>query len=117
MSVDYPELRRDLLRSMKKLRNEIPEAMNAFAELGKVAYGDGALEPKHKELIALGISIASNCDGCIGFHTRSSLVKGATRQEILETIAVAIQMGGGPSMINGTQALEAVEQYEAVLKK
>ena len=117
MTVDYPELRRELLRSMKKLRIDIPDAMKAFADLGKVAYGEGAMEPKYKELIALGIAIANHCDGCIGFHTRSALTKGATRAEIAETIAVAIQMGGGPSMIYGSQALEAVEQYTEALSK
>ena len=65
---------------------------------------------KTKELIALAIGIAGRCDGCIGFHTKAAIQQGATRQEVLETIDVAVYMGGGPSYVYGAQALEAFDQ-------
>jgi alkylhydroperoxidase/carboxymuconolactone decarboxylase family protein YurZ len=37
---------------------------------------------------------------------------GATRAEIEETIAVAVYMGGGPSLMYGADALAAFEQFE-----
>jgi alkylhydroperoxidase/carboxymuconolactone decarboxylase family protein YurZ len=41
------------------------------------------------------------------------LKAGATKEEIAETIGVAVMMGGGPSVVYGAQALEAVGQVTA----
>jgi AhpD family alkylhydroperoxidase len=68
---------------------------------------------KHKELIATGIAIAARCNGCIGAHVAAALKAGATKQELIETIDVAVLMGGGPAIIYGTQALAAVEELSA----
>ena len=52
------------------------------------------------------------CDGCIAFHVHDSLDAGATTAEISETIGVAVMMGGGPALVYGCEALEAVEQFQ-----
>jgi AhpD family alkylhydroperoxidase len=62
--------------------------------------------------MALGIGIAARCGGCIAFHTNGALKAGATRPEVLETIGVAILMGGAPAMIYGCEALAALDQFE-----
>ena len=36
------------------------------------------------------------------------------REEVAEAIGVAIQMGGGPSMVYGGQALRAYDEFAAV---
>jgi AhpD family alkylhydroperoxidase len=95
-----------------KLIAEIPETMAGFGELHAAAVSKGALDTKTKELIALSIGISVRCNGCIAFHVHDALKAGANRQEILETIGVAILMGGGPSMVYGCEALEALDQFE-----
>ncbi|NBD94914.1 MAG: carboxymuconolactone decarboxylase family protein [Gammaproteobacteria bacterium] len=87
--------------------------MAAFGQLHKTNASDGALSAKTKELIALGIAITVRCDGCIAFHVHDAIQAGASRAEIVEAIGVAILMGGGPSMVYGTEALSALEQFEA----
>jgi AhpD family alkylhydroperoxidase len=88
--------------------------MAGFGQLHKQVFPDGALTTKAKELITLAISITGRCEGCIAVHVRAALRAGATRQEIAEAIGVAIYMGGGPAVVYGCEALEAVEQFEAV---
>ena len=94
------------------LISEIPEVMAGFGELHASAVAKGALDTKTKELIALGIAIAVRCDGCIAFHVHDALSSGANRKEILETIGVAILMGGGPAMVYGSEAMEALNEFE-----
>jgi len=65
---------------------------------------------KYREMIALGIGIASRCDGCIAAHVAGALQAGASREELVATIDVAVLMGGGPSIIYGTQAHAAIEE-------
>ena len=85
--------------------------MKAFASLHKASIADGALSSKTKELISLGIAITVRCEGCISYHVHDALKAGATAEEIVETIGVAILMGGGPAMVYGCEALEALEQF------
>jgi AhpD family alkylhydroperoxidase len=110
---DYPKYRIELQQLGAKLGREISGTMAGFASLHKAAVADGALNKKTKELIALGIAIAARCGGCIAHHVHDAIKAGATREEIVETIGVAILMGGGPAMMYGCEALAAFEQYQA----
>lgn len=110
---DYPAYHKHLQELMGKLGQEHPEVMKSFGSLHATASAEGELDGATKELIALGIAIAVHCDGCISFHVHDALQAGATRAAIVETIGVAILMGGGPSVMYGVEALEAVEQFEA----
>ena len=74
---------------------------------------DGALSAKMKALVALSIAITVRCDGCIAFYFHDAVEAGATHEEIVEAIGVAILVGGGPAVVYGSQALEALEQFEA----
>lgn len=71
----------------------------------------GALNENQKELTALGIGIASRCDGYIAFHTHEALAQGASAEKITETIGVAISMGGGPALMYAAHAMEALKQF------
>jgi AhpD family alkylhydroperoxidase len=86
-------------------------AADAFARMGQAAYRPGALDRRTKELMALAISISARCDGCVAYHARAAFKAGATRDEVAETVAVAIQMGGGPSMVYGADALQAYDAF------
>jgi AhpD family alkylhydroperoxidase len=112
MEKTYPEHYQHLQSVMIKLGNELPGPMSGFGQLQRHAVAEGALSTKIKELIALGIGIAARCDGCIAYHVHDALKAGATRKEIVETIGVALFMGGGPAAVYGAQAFEALEQFE-----
>lgn len=116
MIKDYSKNYNDLTNLMEELGTKIPETMKGFNALHKASIADGALTTKTKELIALGIAITVRCDGCIAFHVNDALKSGASSQEIMETIGVAVLMGGGPSVVYGCEAMEALSQF-IVLEK
>ena len=109
MTKDYKEITTEISTSLSKMRKEIPDVMNGFNALAQAATKDRALSKKTKELIALALGVASHCDGCIGFHTQSLIKLGVTREEFLETLSMAIYMGGGPSLMYAAEALKAFE--------
>lgn len=113
MTEDWPQLAKELSALVGQVRGGIPDVMKNFSAMAKAACADGALDAKTKELVALGISIAVRCDGCIAFHTRSARDLGTTRQELLEVLGMAIYMGGGPSLMYAAMALEAFDQHMA----
>lgn len=107
----YKEITSELSASLAKLRKEIPDVMNGFSSLAQAATKDGVLDKKTKEFIALALGVASRCDGCIGFHVQTLIKLGASREELLETLGMAIYMGGGPSLMYAADALRAFEEF------
>ena len=99
--------------NINHLAKDIPATLKGFGQMGVAAKSEGALSEKTKEFIALGIAIATRCDSCIGFHTRSLARLGATMDELNEALAMASYMGGGPSISYSAKAREAFEQFSA----
>jgi len=110
MQNDWPGFLSGVSSRLKELRNENADVMKAFSGLAQAALKPQALDTKTKELIALGISVAVRCDDCIGFHVKAALAQGATREEIMETLGMAIYMGAGPSVMYASHVLDAYEQ-------
>lgn len=111
MAKDYKALTSDISEYMGELRKICPDAMQGFSALAKGATQDGNLDKKTKEFIALGIGVSQRCDGCIGFHIKALKGLGASREEVAEVLAMAVYMGGGPSLMYAADALRAYDQF------
>lgn len=98
---------------LKALNAAIPDTAAAFGALGKSAKSGDTLDTKTLELIALAISVADRCEPCIEFHTEALVRLGATRAEVTDTLAMCIQMGGGPSLMYAAKALACYEELSA----
>ena len=111
MTKDYDASRKQVDANVSNLMKANPDVMRAFRTLAGEAGKDGALDARTKELMALATAIAVRCEGCIVHHVRQSIRHGADRQQVAETIGVAIEMGGGPSTVYGAEALAAFDQF------
>lgn len=116
MHKDWPHMAKELDPLVGALRGGAPDVMKGFSAMAQAALKADALDTKTKELIALAISVAVRCDACITYHSRAALKHGATRQEVLETMGMAVYMGAGPSVMYAAQALEAYDQYAEASK-
>ena len=99
---------------LRRLNKAIPEAAAGFAALSKGVKEGGVLEFKVKEFIALGIAVGLRCEACIALHMEALVRCGATREEVGDVLAMAIQMGGGPAMMYAAQAMEAYDELAGV---
>lgn len=111
MNKDWIEMTRTLGAGLREMRGGAPDVMKAFSGIAQAATKAGALDTKTKELIALAIGVAVRCDDCIAFHAKAASDRGATSEEILETLGMAIYMGAGPSVMYAAHALEAYQQF------
>jgi AhpD family alkylhydroperoxidase len=111
MSKDFIQIAEDVVAGVGALRQGAPDAMKAFASLATAATATHSIDTKTKELMALAIGIAVHCDGCVAYHTKMAQQHGATRQEVLETVSLAIYMGGGPAAVYGADAVRAYDQF------
>ena len=86
-----------------------PKTMSAFRGLMTAAGREGTISHAMKELIALAVAIGRGCDDCVTYHTVEAKTHGATRDELLEVLAVAIEMSGGPGTVYAAKALAAFD--------
>lgn len=113
MHKDWKELTSSLSAPLKDLRTGAPDIMKGFSSIAQAALKANVLDVKTKELIALAIGVATRCDDCIGFHVKAAVAQGASREEILETLGMAIYMGAGPSVMYAAHAIEAFDQFNS----
>ncbi len=113
MHKNWPAMAEELTSAIKEVRLGAPDVTKAFSAMAQAATAGGALDTKTKELIALAISVAIRCDGCVAFHSKAAFKHGATREEVMETMGMALYMGAGPSLMYAAQAVEAYDQFAA----
>lgn len=110
-TTSYPEYFKHTRRMMGALGREMQGTMGAFGELHKQSLSESALSPKVKELIALALSVKSQCHTCMTYHVHDALEAGATREEIMAALEVTILMGGAPAVAHAINAVEALNQF------
>ena len=59
----------------------------------------------------MALAVANHCQGCIGFHAQTLVRLQTSKEELLETLSMAVYMGGGPSLMYAAEALEAYEEF------
>ncbi len=95
------------LLKLPQLTELAPEATAAFWAFDKLAYSEGAIPKKYKELIAIGVALATQCPYCVELHRQSAVKTGATQQELAETVLVVAAVRAGNAVMHGTHALPA----------
>lgn len=102
---------KEVKQRVGKFKHDLPEISKHFWSLIQEGEKEGVLNKKTKVLIATAIAIAGRCDDCIVSHIQAYIASGGTRQELEEMIGVTVYMGGGPSMMYATHALQAFDEF------
>jgi AhpD family alkylhydroperoxidase len=112
MSKSFKELIQYLNPLLAGFRKETTAPMAGFDAMAKSAMAEGVLSALNKELIAAAIAVSTRCEGCIAYHVRTLVRLGATREQINEMLAVAVYMGGGPSLMYAAEVLHAFDEFQ-----
>ena len=107
------EVLEDLRDPTRSLRHAIPEAWKGFQSLHTGAMAEGEVPVRIKEAVALAISVAKRCDGCIAYHAKAAARAGATPAEVAEILGVALLMDGGTASVYAPRAWAAFLEFEA----
>lgn len=111
MAKDYRAITSEIAAQLGKMHKELPGVMQGFNDMARGATQEAVLSTKTKELIAIALAVAARCDGCIGFHAKALVKLGVSREELMETLGMAVYMGGGPSLMYAAETLEAYDQF------
>lgn len=111
MSKSFKELIQHLNPPLATFRKEAKDTMTGFDAMSKAAMTAGTVSALDKELIATAIAVATRCEGCIAYHVRTLVRLGVTREQLNEVLAVAVYMGGGPSLMYAGEVMHAFEEF------
>jgi alkylhydroperoxidase/carboxymuconolactone decarboxylase family protein YurZ len=81
----------------QQFKQRFPEVKEAFDALGAAEHEAGPLEEKERRLVKLGIAVGAESEGAVRSHVRKLLGIGATQEEILHTIVLALTTIGFPA--------------------
>ena len=80
----------------------------SFIDMEQNTYKDGKLSKLQKELIAIGISVVTDCESCMEWHIKQALDDGATEDEIIESVEVGIEMSVGKGTVSARFAMNVL---------
>ncbi|MDQ1251143.1 MAG: hypothetical protein QG646_212 [Euryarchaeota archaeon] len=80
---------------MSFLNEVLPETSKAFGQMQNSIFKDGFLDLKTKELIAVASSVLMRCQFCVDAHSQRAVAAGATKEDIVEAISVAMFIAAG----------------------
>lgn len=104
------ELDSKRIELLDKFKQALPDLSAAqYAMLDEV-YKDGALSSKVKRLISLAVALRAGCTNCILAQTKRALETEATKDEILETLSVAVAMSGNTGVAESLRVVELLSE-------
>ena len=83
----------------EKFQQNFPKVLESYGQLGRVTREAGPLDAKTQDLVKLGISVGVNSRGAVMSSTRKALASGATPDEIVHAVILALTTTGFPNMI------------------
>ena len=88
---DFKIYRKRMNEKIFDLKNK---QINRFYSLDTGSYLEGALQVKVKELLGLSTSLVLRCGDCVKYHMIRAVQEGCSDDEISETLAIALIVGG-----------------------
>ncbi len=107
MMLDWEAYSQQLATSIGELGRTSPEILRGYRALSDAGSKTGKMDAKTRELIALAVAVTLRCDGCITTHTTAAIKNGASKEEIVEALGVAISVNAGAALVYSSRVLDA----------
>ena len=109
----------DVDQYMSKFENLVPELNDAWTGYRDEVFKEGLITVKDKQLIALACAHITECSHCIRSRTKLAKVRGATNEEIAESVYIAMRLAIGQPYAFSSIAFEnydLMKNKESVFK-
>lgn len=110
---DWKSYRQQIAQRMAEIGRASPETVRGYRALSTAGDKANVLGAKTRELIAIAVGVTRQCDGCIAVHTDAALKAGATKEEIVEALGVAVAVNAGAAFVYSSRAMDAVLSADA----
>jgi AhpD family alkylhydroperoxidase len=104
------ELQEQIHGQWNHYKTLMPHVAKAYEDLPIQAYADGTISGKMKRLMAMTAATVHGCRACILYQADEALKLGASKEEILECIGVAVSLGGTMAEGQATRLIGYLEE-------
>lgn len=106
MTGKVEEFQQDRIRYNDVLAKYANQSQKRFFGIDKATYEAGHLDKKSKELLGFVASLVLRCDDCILYHLIESRRAGVTSEELAETVAIGMLVGGSITIPHVRRAMK-----------
>jgi AhpD family alkylhydroperoxidase len=107
MMLDWNQYMQQIMTTIGQIGAVSPDIVRGYRVLGEAGQKTGKLDAKTRELIALGVAVTRQCDGCITVHTEAAIKAGATKEELVEALGVAVSVNAGAALVYSARTIDA----------
>lgn len=107
MMFDWNIYRKQLAEAVGGMSKLSPDTLRGYVQLSSAGTKTAHLDTKTRELIALAVGVTRQCDGCIAVHTDLAVKNGASQDEVMEALGVAIAVNAGAALVYSARAMDA----------
>ncbi|MFO7862314.1 MAG: carboxymuconolactone decarboxylase family protein [Desulfosalsimonas sp.] len=112
MSESQVALNKNRAKNLGRFAEVMPETAKQIKAQMDEAYKDGALDTKTKRLMAMAVALGAGCRNCVLGQAMGALDKGATKEEMLETLAVVTSMRGTTGVAESLRVIQLLDELE-----
>ena len=105
--LNWDEYLKELLTRIGEIATTSPDIVRGYRTLSDAGQKTGKFDGKTRELIALAVAVTLRCDGCITTHASAAIKHGASKEEIVEALGVAISVNAGAALVYSARVLDA----------
>jgi AhpD family alkylhydroperoxidase len=113
MMMDWNAYRDQVNAAVREMSTANPEIVKAYAGLSHANTKSTRIDAKTRELIALAVAVTLRCDGCINAHTDAAIKAGASKEEMIDALGVAIMVNAGATMVYSARTIDAYDTKTA----
>lgn len=113
MMLDWNEYQKQLSTTIADIARTSPDIVRGYRTLSEAGAKTTKLDAKTRELIALAVAVTLRCDGCITVHTDAAAKNGATKEELVEALGVAITVNAGAALVYSARTIDAFAEKKA----
>jgi AhpD family alkylhydroperoxidase len=109
MMLDWNAYRDQINAAVREMAAVNRDIVKAYAGLNQANENSTRIDAKTRELIALGVAVTLRYDGCINAHTDAAIKAGATKEEVVDALGVAIMVNAGAAMVYSARTIDAFD--------
>ena len=107
MMLDWNLYLKEITSTIGQIATVSPDIVRGYRAISDAGQKTGKLDAKTRELISLAVAVTRQCDGCITVHTDAALKAGATKEELVEALGVAVAVNAGAALVYSARTLDA----------
>lgn len=105
--LEWTEYLKEVKSRISQIAKINPDIVRGYSTISNAKIAEPKLDAKTRELIALAVSVTTRCDGCIAVHVEAAKKHGATQEEVLEALGIAVAINAGTTLIFSARTLDA----------